>query len=322
MSGHEPDEGQRFADEVIGRCVLDQFGTSAKKPRGLAAKTLALRRAILDVLGAMDKPVTVRQVFYQLTVAGAVPKTEAQGYRPVQRQLVEMRRGRLIPYDWIADHTRWMRKPITYAGLSDFFDRSARFFRQDLWIDSHAYLEIWIEKDALAGTVLPVTTDYDVPLMVARGFASESFLYSTAESIVVADKPAYVYHLGDFDPSGWAASADIESRLTDMVDRLDGDPEHVTFARLAVHPEQIREWNLPSRPTKESDTRCRRFYAEHGEGVESVELDAVHPDRLRALVREAIEQHVDPYRLAQLRAEEAAARETLAALSAREETDA
>jgi hypothetical protein len=30
-----------------------------------------------------------------------------------------------------------------------------------------SYVEIWREKDALAGVILPVTEEYDVPLMVA-----------------------------------------------------------------------------------------------------------------------------------------------------------
>ena len=91
------------------------------KKRGPSKKTLILREAILDVFNEVDKPVTVRQMFYLLTSCGAVPKTETQGYRPVQRQLVLMRRERLIPYEWIADNTRWMRKPATYEGLGDFF---------------------------------------------------------------------------------------------------------------------------------------------------------------------------------------------------------
>jgi hypothetical protein len=49
-----------------------------------------------------------------------------------------------------------------------------------LWKDIGCYSEIWLEKDALAGVVFPVTARYDVPLMVARGYASLSFLYSAA----------------------------------------------------------------------------------------------------------------------------------------------
>ena len=78
-----------------------------------------------------------------------------------------------------------------------------------------------------------------------------------------------------------------------------------------MNPEQFEKWNLPSRPTKTTDTRCKRFFEEHGEGVESVELDALHPDTLRAMVREAIEKHIDPDQLAALSREESAARESL-----------
>ena len=31
------------------------------------------------------------------------------------------------------------------------------------------YVEVWLEKDALAGVLLPVTDRYDIPLMVSTG---------------------------------------------------------------------------------------------------------------------------------------------------------
>ena len=48
---------------------------------------------------------------------------------------------------------------------------------------------------------------------------------------------------------------------------------------LGVHHGQLggliaRHWNLPTRPTKETDTRARAFYDEFGEGTPSIELDA------------------------------------------------
>jgi hypothetical protein len=55
-------------------------------------------------------------------------------------------------------------------------ESSNRFLR----VDADAYVEVWLEKDALSGVVLPVTSMYDVPLMVARGYASLSFLHSAA----------------------------------------------------------------------------------------------------------------------------------------------
>src|SRR5262245_15958971 len=58
------------------------------------------------------KPMTVRQVFYQATVRGLVEKAES-GYGKVQADLTVMRRAGELPYDWLADNTRWQRKPRT-----------------------------------------------------------------------------------------------------------------------------------------------------------------------------------------------------------------
>jgi hypothetical protein len=98
---------------------------------------------------------------------------------------------------------------------------------------------------------MPVTAQFDVPLMVARGYASLSFLHSAAEEIKKLDVPAYIYHLGDFDPSGVNAGESIEKSLRGMAPYAE-----IHFKRLAVTPRQIEAWNLPTRPTKKSDTRA------------------------------------------------------------------
>lgn len=108
---------------------------------------IARRRNQLYRIVALSQPMTVRQVFYQATVRGVVDKTEA-GYLKVQRLLVQMRRERQIPFDWIADNTRWQRKPQTFGGIDEALRETARFYRKSLWRDADAYVEIWLEKDA------------------------------------------------------------------------------------------------------------------------------------------------------------------------------
>ena len=87
---------------------------------------------------------------------------------------------------------RWQRKPRTFDSVEDALRNTAAFYRKALWNEADSYVEIWLEKDALAGVVYPVTSMYDVPLMVARGYASLSFLYSAAEAINELDVPAYI----------------------------------------------------------------------------------------------------------------------------------
>jgi hypothetical protein len=245
---------------------------------------------------------TVRQVFYQATVHGFVEKAES-GYVKVQTDLTVMRRAGELPYSWLADNTRWQRKPRTYNGVQDALKATAAFYRKDLWTNADSYVEIWLEKDALSGVIYPVTSLYDVPLMVARGYASLSFLYNAAEAINELEVPTFIYHLGDFDPSGVNAGEKIEEELKEMAPNAD-----ITFERIAVTEEQIDEWDLPTRPTKKSDTRSKAF------GDISVELDAIEPNRLRAIVQEAIEYHLPAKQFEVLKAVEESEREIISRL--------
>jgi hypothetical protein len=294
----------------LDRVRGEHYGARTNKARGLSDKTQNLRDTILAVFAETDKPVTVRQMFYMLTVRGAVSKTEAQGYRPVQRQLVAMRREGLIPYHWIADNTRWIRKPTTYDSLGDFLNLAARQYRQTIWTQAGTHVEVWVEKDALAGAIYPITAQYDVPLMVARGYSSESFAHEAAEYIAARGRRAFVYYLGDFDPSGWDMCEGLK-------DKLYGFGADMHFERLAVNSAQVGAWNLPERPSKLSDTRCKRFFQRFGQGCPSVELDAIPPDRLRALVSGAIESHLSPELVEAVTREEQLAKTHLSDLAAR-----
>ena len=262
-----------------------------KRGHATKAEIQDRRQALYDIVDE-QKPMTVRQVFYQATVRGTVEKAET-GYDKVQRDLVEMRRDGMLPYGWIVDNLRSQRKPRTYGSIEQALRETARLYRRDLWTDADCYVEIWLEKDALSAVIYPVTELFDVPLMVARGYSSLSFLHSAAEYIGRLDVPTFIYHLGDFDPSGVNAGEKIEQTLREMAP----DAE-IHFERIAVNLDQIQAWDLPTRPTKQSDSRAKGF------GDISVELDAIAPDQLRNLVKEAIEEHADPQHLAAIYAAE------------------
>ncbi|MFO1127726.1 MAG: hypothetical protein U1E66_04720 [Rhodospirillales bacterium] len=256
---------------------------------------------MFDIVAAM-RPMTVRQVFYQASVRYIVEKTEA-GYDKVQTDLVQMRRAGILPYDWLTDNTRWQRKPRSYSSVEHALADTVHLYRKSLWDGAGSYLEVWLEKDALAGVVLPVTASYDVPLMVARGYASLSFLHGAAEYIRGVGVPANIYHLGDFDPSGVDAGQKIERTLREMAPAAE-----IHFERLAVTAEQISLWDLPTRLTKASDSRAKNF------GAVSVELDAIAPNRLRALVETAIQRHLPLRQFEVLKAAEESERALLSGL--------
>jgi hypothetical protein len=272
-----------------------------KRVRATKHEVICRRAELLSIVSEM-KPMTVRQVFYQATVLGVVEKSEA-GYTKVQTDLVQMRRSGLLPYDWLADNTRWQRRPRTYNGVQAALQETAKLYRKSLWAGADAYVEIWLEKDALAGVISPVTYLYDVPLMVARGYASLSFLHTAAEYISEVEVPTYIYHLGDFDPSGVNAGEKIEETLRELApDAL------INFERVAVTPHQIDSWQLPTRPTKSSDSRAKGF------GDISVELDAIPPAYLRLIVERCIERHLPKREFEILKAAEVSEREIIGRL--------
>jgi len=117
----------------------------------------------------------------------------------------------------------------------------------------------------------------------------------------------YIYHLGDFDPSGVNAGEKIEETLRELAPDAD-----IYFERVAVTPEQIIEWSLPTRPTKASDTRAKSFGS-----ASSVELDAIEPNQLRSLVQEVIERHLPPDQFEVLKAAEESEREIISRLVGR-----
>jgi hypothetical protein len=262
-------------------------------------------KATIFTIVQVDRPMTVRQVFYRLVSTGLIAKSENEYNQTACRLLVEMRKSREIPYGWIADGTRWVRHAETFDGVDDALERVARFYRRGLWANQDERVEVWLEKEALAGVLVDETDEYDVPLYVTRGYPSLSYLYEAAQSIAAAAKPTTILYFGDHDPSGIHIPINILERLHDFVPDAD-----IELERVAVTPAQIVSMRLQTRPTKTSDSRSRDFDGE------SVEVDAIRPATLRDLCREAIELHVDDRALGIVRIAEESERSILEAIAA------
>ena len=89
---------------------------------------------------------------------------------------------------------------------------AADHYWKRLWTDANCVVQIWLEKAALEGVIQEVTHEYDVPLMVARGYGSLSFLHKAAMDLD-SKRPTHIYYLGDHDPSGENAGDVTEERL-------------------------------------------------------------------------------------------------------------
>src|SRR5690242_7635937 len=185
------------------------YAASHIKRRRATNAEMQARLAAITGIVAQFEPCGVRQAFYQAEVGSIVEKTEG-GYEKVQRAIVRLRQSGNISFGSISDATRWQRKPRSFASIEAALRDTVQTYRRAVWRDAPVHVEFWIEKEALVGTVYDVTAEFDVPLLVARGYSSITFLHAAAEAIVASGKPAYVYQLGDWDPSGQNAADHIE----------------------------------------------------------------------------------------------------------------
>lgn len=284
------------------------YGTSRVRRSRATKAEMEHRRARLFDIVERDQPMTVRHAYYRAVVEGLVPKTEA-GYGRIQRTLGEMRERGHLPFEWIVDNTRWMRKPRSFDSLEACLADAAASYRRALWSDAAETVEVWCESDSIAGTIADVCAERDVPLMVTKGYPSKSFAHAAARQIEADGRPANLYYVGDLDPAGM----EIERSLVDALIRYaPGAAGHgmISFERIALTRTQADELDLPGTPAKN-----RKRLAFVGDAVE---VEALPAPMLRSLVTEAIVRHVDPDRLEVLCVVEREERDLLQRIARRE----
>lgn len=261
------------------------YGAGTIKRRRATQNEMAEREAFLIRYAHLHGPITVRGLYYQAEVHGipGIDKSES-GYRKVQAQVLALRREIRLDYDAIADATRYMRKPRTFDGWEEALRDTARLYRKCLWAGTDLEVEIWLEKSALAGVLYPVTAEFDVPLMCTGGFSSETFAHEAVVRLRGSGRTLIVYALYDFDRSG----RDAARSLQEKVERFGQDYSvPIRFRTLGLSHEQVRAFKLPTRPANVKSKADRRW-----PHAFAAELDALPPDSLRQLVRDAIEEHL------------------------------
>ena len=264
--------------------MMEQLPRTAKGFVGGLKPYEEFRQLLYDLVEE-QQPMTVRQVFYRCVVKGYVEKTES-GYSLIQQDLVKMRRSGQMPYDWIIDESRSVRGTQgTNESVQEFMGRILddipTQYSRDLLADHNFSIQVWLEKEALLGVVHPITLRWGVPLCPAKGYASLSFLHEAAQDLEYKNRPAKIFHFGDYDPSGQNAIQTVQRDLPELAPIT--AKLGIEFQIVAVTPQQIQALNLPTRPTKKTDKRAQAFGSEV-----SVELDAIEPDVLRQMVDETL----------------------------------
>ena len=165
------------------------------------------------------------------------------------------------------------------------------------------HVEVWVESRSLAGVLQDTCEELAVSLYPCGGFASATLAYEAAEDINQLRRDrAVVLYVGDYDPAGVIIDEALEAELRRHLETP------LELIRLAVNEDQIAEFDLPTKPRKQSDTR-------RPDVRETVEAEALPAATMRAIVREAVEAYLPEGALEAVKMAEESEREGLRALA-------
>jgi len=261
-------------------------GFSAWKPRGETRSLLDAVDVVLDTFRDY-LPVTVRQIFYRLVATSGYPKTE-RAYSRLGDILVRARRAGLVPFEAIRDDGLRRSRLVAWSGPREWCEAvlaSARGFRRDRQHGQPRRLFLWCEAGGMLPQVARVADEFSVPVLSSGGFDSLTVKHDVAKEIASAG-PATVLHIGDLDPSGVHMFGSLDEDVRSFVATMCAGEDLVEFQRLAVTPELVELLDLTMSPAKQTD---RRSFTESG----TVQAEAIPPNVLADLVREAIESRLD-----------------------------
>jgi hypothetical protein len=255
-------------------------------------------REVNDVLNTYHQKMTLRQIYYRLVSKHVFPNNLNQ-YKALSRYLVKARENGEVDWRRIEDRAR-----TTHGGdygrdgiddiesfLQDKIDEFKNLWEYiglTSWKGQENYVEVWIEKDALSRLAENAVSDLNVKVCPSKGYSSFTYIAETVNRLRrIKDRNIHILYFGDFDPSGLDIERDLYERLVRY-----GAPSDLQVTRIALSREQIDEYNLPPFPAKVKDARHERFVYETG-STDSVELDALEPPILSAMIHDAVSDLID-----------------------------
>ena len=251
--------------------------------------TLELIDKANQIIGEMSGfTLTLRQLYYQFVSRGWIENTQ-NGYVKIKKIVNDGRLSKLIDWDAIEDRTRNLESNTHWDSPSEIIENCYYSYRIDKWANQKYHVEVWIEKEALAGVIEGICKRLDVSWFCCRGNPSQSEMYKAGKRLKVSlDKkqtPVILY-FGDHDPTGVDMTRDVKERL----DLFSG--YEIQVDRIALNMDQIKKYELPPNLTKMTDTRAKKYCEKYGDKL-SVELDALNPQILITLVEKSVIKYRD-----------------------------
>lgn len=296
---------------------------------------------IVEEYQAQGLRLTARQLYYQCVSRDLIPNTPAE-YKKLTALLTDARYAGMVDWDAIEDRGREPSTPSEWDDPMQLVESALRAYRLPRWEGQPKYVELWVEKQALAGVLAPLAREFHATLMVNKGYSSASAMKESADRIIAAQtinaslkksimdrvnaaekgmedfdaavknmrenvhdaiRAPIVLYLGDHDPSGEDMVRDISDRLKEF------GVLWLEVEKVALTIEQVRQYNPPPNPAKVTDPRAKAYKEKFGDS--SWEVDALPPNVLTDLIRKAFRKHVDKRKMEAIKAKEEKDKELL-----------
>jgi hypothetical protein len=303
----DPEEAYRLLVEhrrQAARVDADTITIEGSKHR---AKITKAKQPFLDaIIGILNGnrdfwPLTDRQIHYALlnnpplthaSKPASAYRNTVQCYKQTCDLVTRARLEGLIPFRAVHDPTRPMAVWDAHQSIAPFVRREIgnllKGFYRDLQQSQPNHIEIIGEKNTIESIVRPVAKEYCLPLTIGRGYCSLPPRYDMAQRFRRSGKDKLVLLvLSDFDPEGEDIAHSFARSMRD-----DFKIRSIVPVKVVLTAAQVEEMNLPPQmKAKETSSRAAKFTERHGDDV--FELEAVPPQVLQAILRDAIDGVLD-----------------------------
>ena len=252
-------------------------------------------------------PLTLRQIYYRLIGAHGYDK-DANAAERLGDLVNRARRAKMIPMAAIRDDGGVKEYPPSWRDAPHFIERvreTAATLRLDRSHGQPVRLIVMCEAAGMVPQLAHVAHEYGVPVLSSGGFDSTTEKHDFAANIAADGRPTEVLHIGDHDPSGAHMFIALTEDVEAFARELGGS---VRFTRLAVTPDQISDLGLETQVKKVTDKR-----AFGSKTTRTCQAEAIAPDVLARIVRDAIESRIDRKALRRVLAREKRVRQELVA---------
>lgn len=134
---------------------------------------------IIEDYAGQGYTLTLRQLYYQFVARDLIANKQTE-YKRLGGVINDGRLAGLIDWDAIEDRTRGLESLAHWGSPENLVEACAEQFRIDRWRLQPSRVEVWVEKEALAGIFSEVCERWDVPYLSCRGYTSQSEMWRAA----------------------------------------------------------------------------------------------------------------------------------------------